>query len=245
MILKKIYNKKKSQLKTCNNYCSYCYVQKICIFYFFQQNKLEHYNIFTKKKIIQKGYILFQEKDPIKYIYILCSGVIKKFFITQSGTEQIMKFYFHGDLFGLDNIISGYYNSFTQSLEKSTICLIPLNIFKYIYNQIPIINNYIINFIIQETIQYQQLIFLLSKFNAEQKIATFIYNLYKKNNMSQDSIKFIKLSMNRYDIGNYLGLATETISRTFSKFKNNKIIMIRGKYIQIINYIKLIYLVNK
>ncbi|QJC30276.1 helix-turn-helix domain-containing protein [Enterobacteriaceae endosymbiont of Neohaemonia nigricornis] len=243
MILKKQYNKDIS-LNINNFNCQDCFIYKQCISNYIHSKITKFNKVFIKRKILQKGSIIFKEKDTVKYLYILCSGIIKNFFITKHGEEQIIKFNYIGDLFGLDGFNSGYYNSFSQVIDKSILCIIPLNIFKFLCDKIPSISSYIINIMSKEMKKNYQLIFLLSKRNAEKKIATFIYNLSQNFRMKGISTNKIKLSMSRNDIGNYLGLTIETISRILNKFKKNKILVIHGKYILINNYLKLLKLVH-
>ncbi|QJC31532.1 fumarate/nitrate reduction transcriptional regulator Fnr [Enterobacteriaceae endosymbiont of Donacia tomentosa] len=246
MILKKKYNMKKIYSKYYIINCQNCSTYKLCISYKFNKFELKNFNkIITRRKLVQKGDILFRAKDKMNFLYTVQSGTIKSYNFTKQGDEQIIKFHLTSDLIGLDSINNnGMYHSFSQALETSMLCEISLKIFNNIMIEIPTIGKKIINLMSQEIKIYYNFILLLSRRNAEKKIATFIYDLSRKFRIRGLSKKEFNLSMNRSDIGNYLGLTVETISRVLSKFKKDGMLIIQGKHIIINNYLKLINLIN-
>ncbi|QJC31956.1 fumarate/nitrate reduction transcriptional regulator Fnr [Enterobacteriaceae endosymbiont of Donacia versicolorea] len=245
MILEKKYNIKNIDLKNYIIDCKNCSTHKLCIFY--KLYKLEFQKIIKiikRKKLIKKGEILFRSKDRMHSLFTVKSGTIKSYNFTKKGTEQIIRFYLTSDLIGLDTINNGIYHNFTKALETSMLCEIPISLLNSIFFKIPSFGEKIINLMSKEIKIGYYFISLLLKKNAEIKLATFIYDLSKKFKIRGYSPKEFNLSMNRSDIGNYLGLTVETISRILNKFKKSKMLIIHGKHIIINNYLKLIKLIN-
>ncbi|QJC33573.1 fumarate/nitrate reduction transcriptional regulator Fnr [Enterobacteriaceae endosymbiont of Donacia provostii] len=235
MILKQKYN-----VKNMNSNCKNCLTYKLCIFFKYKK----FITILKKKKLVHKGEILFRAKEKMISLYTIQSGTIKTYNFTKQGNEQIIKFYFKGDLIGLDSIYNGIYSNFIKALETSTLCEVSLSKFNKIIFQIPSLGYKIIKLMSKEIKINLYFISLLSRKKAEIKLATFIYDLSKKLKIRGYSHKEFFLSMTRSDIGNYLGITVETISRILSKLKKSKILIIRGKHIIIDNYLKLINLIN-
>ncbi|QJC34393.1 fumarate/nitrate reduction transcriptional regulator Fnr [Enterobacteriaceae endosymbiont of Donacia crassipes] len=239
MILKQKYNVK--NINYYNNInCKNCLTYKLCMFFKYKK----YTTIFKQKKLIHKGEILFKTKEKMYFLYTIQSGTIKTYNFTKQGHEQIIRFYFKGDLIGLDSIYNGVYNNFSQALETSTLCKISLLKLNNIIVKIPSLGQKIINLMSEEIKINSYFISLLSRKKAEIKLATFIYNLSKKLKIIGYSHKDFFLSMTRNDIGNYLGITVETISRILNKFKKSNILIIHGKHIIIQNYLKLINFIN-
>ncbi|QJC35164.1 helix-turn-helix domain-containing protein [Enterobacteriaceae endosymbiont of Donacia proxima] len=239
MILKQKYNVK--NINYYNNInCQNCLTYKLCIF--FQYKKF--ITILKQKKLIHKGEIIFKEKKKMHFLYTIKSGTIKTYNFTKKGNEQINKFYFKGDLIGLDSIYSGIYSNFSQALETVTLCKISFLELNNIFIKIPSLGQKIIYLMSKEIKINSYFISLLFRKKAEIKLATFIYYLSKKFKIIGYSHKNFFLSITRNDISNYLGITVETISRILSKFKKSNMLIIRNKHIIINNYLKLINFIN-
>ncbi|QJC35978.1 fumarate/nitrate reduction transcriptional regulator Fnr [Enterobacteriaceae endosymbiont of Donacia cincticornis] len=239
MILKQKYN-----VKNINYYndinCKNCLTYKLCIFFKYKK----FITIFKQKKIIHKGEVLFKKKERMYFLYTIQSGTIKTYNFSKQGNEQITRFYFKSDLIGLDSIYNSVYSNFSKALETSTLCKVSISKLNNLFIKIPSLGQKIINLMSKEIKINSYFISLLSRKKAEIKLATFIYDLSKKFKIIGYSHENFFLSMTRSDIGNYLGITVETVSRILSKFKKSNILMINGKNIIINNYLKLINFIN-
>ncbi|MGL5237881.1 MAG: fumarate/nitrate reduction transcriptional regulator Fnr, partial [Plesiomonas shigelloides] len=149
------------------------------------------------------------------------------------GDEQITAFHLAGDLVGFDAINNMAHPSFAQALETSMVCEIPFEILDDLSGKMPKLRQQMMRLMSSEIKGDQDMILLLSKKNAEERLAAFIYNLSRRFAARGFSPREFRLTMTRGDIGNYLGLTVETISRLLGRFQKSNILAVKGKYITI------------
>ena len=204
----------------CAIHCQDCSISQLCIPFTLNEHELDQLdNIIERKKPIQKGQTLFKAGDELKSLYAIRSGTIKSYTITEQGDEQITGFHLAGDLVGFDAIGTGLHPSFAQALETS----------------MPNLRQQMMRLMSGEIKGDQDMILLLSKKNAEERLAAFIYNLSRRFAQRGFSPREFRLTMTRGDIGNYLGLTVETISRLLGRFQKSGMLAVKGKYITIEN----------
>ncbi|HEY7865453.1 MAG TPA: FNR family transcription factor [Psychromonas sp.] len=221
-------------------HCQDCSISPLCIPYSLNDDELERLdNIIERKKPIQKGQEIFKAGQEMKCLYAIRSGTLKSYTITEQGDEQITAFHLAGDLVGFDGISSGTHPSFSQALETSMICEIPYDTLDTLSVSMPKLRQQILRLMSTEIVGDQNMILLLSKKNAEERLASFIFNLSQRFSARGFSPKEFRLSMTRGDIGNYLGLTVETISRLLGRFQKMEMIAVKGKYISILDDAKL------
>lgn len=225
---------RRSQTGGCAIHCQDCSISQLCIPFALNENELSQLdNIIERKKPIQKGQALFKAGDELKSLYAIRSGTIKSYTITEQGDEQITGFHLTGDLVGFDAIGNQKHPSFAQSLETSMVCEIPFETLDILSGKMPNLRQQILRLMSGEIKCDQDMILLLSKKNAEERLGAFIYNLSHRFGQRGFSRREFRLTMTRSDIGNYLGLTVETISRLFGRFQKNEILSVKGKYITI------------
>ncbi|KTD55707.1 transcriptional regulator, crp family [Legionella santicrucis] len=183
---------------------------------------------------LKKHEALYLPQNIFRNIYAIQCGNLKTFQIDADGNELIRGFYFTGEVLGFEAIYTGHYLFSAVALSDSVICEIPYDNFLELLH---------LNSALQEHILYlmsQQLNMgnYLFSITAEQRLAAFLIDLSFRLQPSEMQTKFL-LPMSRQDIGNYLGLTAETISRLLSQFKENKIIAIDHKNIQFLQPEKL------
>lgn len=218
-------------------HCQDCSIAQLCIPYSLNETELDRLDeIIERKKPIQKSEELYAAGDELKCLYAIRSGTIKSYTITEQGDEQITGFHLAGDLVGFDAINHGNHPSFAQALETSMVCEIPFEILDDLSATMPALRHQIMRLMSNEICIDQDMILLLSKKNAEERLAAFIHNLSTRFGMRGFSPREFRLAMTRGDIGNYLGLTVETISRLLGRFQKANIISVKGKYISILNH---------
>ncbi|AXQ15879.1 transcriptional regulator FNR [Shewanella algae] len=217
-------------------HCHDCSMGTLCIPFTLNTNELDQLdNIIERKKPIQKGEQLFKSGDPLKSLYAIRSGTIKSYTITEQGDEQITGFHLAGDVIGFDGIHAQSHQSFAQALETSMVCEIPFNTLDELSGTMPKLRQQIMRLMSNEIMSDQGMILLLSKKNAEERLAAFISNLAARFGSRGFSPREFRLTMTRGDIGNYLGLTVETISRLLGRFQKAGLIEVKGKYITILD----------
>lgn len=216
----------------CAIHCQDCSISQLCIPFTLNEHELDQLdNIIERKKPIQKGQTLFKAGDDLKALYAIRSGTIKSYTITEQGDEQITGFHLAGDLVGFDAIMNGNHPSFAQALETAMVCEIPFDTLDDLSGKMPALRQQMMRLMSGEIKGDQDMILLLSKKNAEERLAAFIWNLSRRFGQRE-----FRLTMTRGDIGNYLGLTVETISRLLGRFQKSGMLAVKGKYITIENH---------
>ena len=229
--------KPKKSTTGCTIHCHDCSMSTLCIPVALNSNELDQLDeIIERKKPIQKGELIFKSGDELKSLFAIRSGTVKSYTITEQGEEQITGFHLAGDVVGFDGIQTEKHQSFAQALETSMVCEIPFTTLDELSATMPKLRKQIMRLMSNEITNDQDMILLLSKKSAEERLAAFLSNLASRFGDRGFSPKEFRLTMTRTDIGNYLGLTVETISRILGRFQKSELIEVNGKYITIKNF---------
>ena len=232
-----MFPEKRIQSGGCAIHCQDCSISQLCIPFTLNEHELDQLdNIIERKKPIQKGHTLFKAGDDLRSLYAIRSGTIKSYTITEQGDEQITGFHLAGDLVGFDAIMNASHPSFAQALETAMVCEIPFDTLDDLSGKMPALRQQMMRLMSGEIKGDQDMILVLSKKNAEERLAAFIWNLSRRYGQRGFSQREFRLTMTRGDIGNYLGLTVETISRLLGRFQKSGMLAVKGKYITIENH---------
>ena len=221
-------------------HCQNCSISELCLPFSLNEKELDSLdNIIDRKRPIHKGEQIFTDGQPMHALYAIRSGTFKTYTVNEQGEEQITGFHLAGDLLGFDAIAETEHPSFAKALETSMVCEIPYNTLDNLSNSMPKLKKQILRMMSTEIREDQQMLTLLNRKNAEQRLATFISTLSIRYHARGLSASEFRLSMTRSDIGNYIGLTVETISRLLNRFHKNGLIQVDGKLITILNIDKL------
>ena len=216
--------------------CGNCRLGAICLPLALENDdivKLD--NIVQRGRPLQKGEYLYRERDAFSAVYAVRSGVVKAYRLTGDGQEQITGFYFPGEILGMDGISSDKYASSAKALETAAVCEIPFNRLEELSTQLPSMQRHFFQLMSQEIISDQQLITLLSKNSAEERVASLLISISARNARRNLSRTQFRLPMSRTDIGNFLGLTIETVSRVMSRFSKQGLIEVDNKEITLLD----------
>ncbi|MCG7560915.1 MULTISPECIES: FNR family transcription factor [Pseudoalteromonas] len=226
-------NRSKSQ---CTISCNNCSISQLCLPFSLNGNEMDKLDeIIERKKPLHKGDFLFESGSELNSIFAVRSGSFKSYTISEQGDEQITGFHLAGDLVGFDAINKMQHQSFAQALETSMVCEIPFDTLDELAGKLPKLRQQIMRLMSSEINYDQEMLLLLNKKTAEERLATFIYNLSNRFGERGFSRKEFRFTMTRGEIGNYLGLTVETISRLLSRFQKAEIIKVEGKFITILD----------
>ena len=183
---------------------------------------LDHY--VKRKRTIKRGQVLYRAGDEFSYAYAIRSGSVKTCISTDDGRLQITGFHIPGELLGLNAIDENRHNCEAVALETTSVCEISVNCFEELALQIPSVHYQMLRMMSKEIKHNQELMLLLGKKNAEERLATYLLSLSRRFAMRNYSSTQFNLSMSRGDIGSYLGIAEETVCRLFSRFQEEGMI---------------------
>lgn len=217
--------------------CQSCSINQLCLPVMLAESEVEHLDsIIQRKKPLNKNEMLFRSGEEFQAIYAVRSGCIKSYTISESGEEQITGFHLAGEIIGLDAISSGKHPSMAKALETSMVCTIPYNKLEMLSGEIPGLRQQLVRVMSREIHDDQELMLLLNKKSADERLAAFLVNLSSRFGKRGLSRNCFNLVMTRGDIANYLGLAVETVSRLFTKLQQNGLISIKDKEVTITDF---------
>ncbi len=220
----------------CAIHCQNCSMSELCIPFTLNHDELDELDaIIERKRPIHKGDLLFQSGQPLRALFAIRSGSIKTYTLTEAGEEQITAFHLAGDVVGFDGLHHQTHHSFAQALETAMVCEIPFEMLDTLSATMPALRRQIFRMMSQEIVSDQEMILTLSKKTADQRMATFLSQLAFRFGDRGFSSREFRLSMTRGDIGNYLGLTVETISRLLTRLQKNRVIEVDGKYVTILD----------
>lgn len=215
--------------------CGECRLSDLCL-----PISLLRADITQLDNIVQRGRP-FQKTDSIYYageafrsVYAVRSGAFKTVCIATDGTEQITGFYLPGEILGLDGIATNTHTNTASALETSSVCEIPFHRLEELSSKLPTLQRRFFQIMGREIATDQELISLLSKNSADEKIAFLLLSISQRNSQRGLSATEFYLPMSRADIGNYLGLTIETVSRVLSKFHKTGVIVLDKKHVVIL-----------
>lgn len=233
-------SEQKVSFKSLKASCQNCSLVELCLPRGLNNSDLNSLDeVIQQRRLVHKGENIFRQGEKSGCVFAVRSGSVKTFTTAKNGEEQVLGFHLPGELLGLDGLDNEIHSCSGLALDTTTICELPVNDLNVLCVKIPGLQQQLLSLISNEITKDHTMLMLLARRNAEQKLATFLINLsgrFKARGYSADEFD---LTMSRYDIGNYLGLADETVSRLISKFKDNNIINAARKNIFIIDHEKL------
>lgn len=222
------------KLSTLKTACKNCKLHQLCLPLGLEKNDMDQLDdIIKRTKPYQKGEYLFQHGDNFDALYAVRSGSVKTFSQDDKGDEQITGFYLAGEMMGLDAVHEGSHPCSAIALETTSVCKIPFNNLEKLSSQLPSLQHQLLRIMSKEITEDQALLILLGQKSAEERVAAYLVNMSDRMEKRGFSALEFNLSMSRKDIGNYLGLTIETISRTFSHLQQEGLINSQRKHVEI------------
>ena len=177
---------------------------------------------------------IFREGEESTGLYVIKSGSVKLYLTTEDGEEQVLGFYMRGDVIGLDGQEGLSRNSSALALETASICKLPLSHLsdRGIGRGYP-------RLIAEQMARDHNLVLMLARKDADGRLASFLCDLSRRFEKSGYSATAFNLSMSRQDIGSYLGLAIETVSRTLTRFQDSGLLQASRRKLEILDFERL------
>jgi CRP/FNR family transcriptional regulator len=217
--------------------CEECGAKKLCFNHILNtQQKQKFCTFITNSHAFSKDQHLFRTGSPTENLYILRSGSAKSYLVSENGDEQIIGFHFPGEVLGLDDLTNNQHASSVVFQEDANVCSMSTSSFNALANEIPQFQHETISRLNEEIAHAHELLLMINHLTAEQRVAAFILELSERMNLMGFSNTSIKLSMSRVDIANYLGLASDTVSRLLKTFERQGLILVKNKNLNIINF---------
>lgn len=185
---------------------------------------------------VAKGAALFRVAEPMDSLFIIRLGSVKSTVLTDRGSEQITGFHMSGELLGAEGIPSGFHICTAEALEDSEICALSYTQLQSESQKFPVIALQLSKLLSQEIVNEHQNLLMLGSMNSTKRLASFLLTLSKRFEDRGFSRSEFVLRMTRAEIGSFLGLKLETVSRTLSRFTELNLIEIHQKHVHILDY---------
>ena len=216
--------------------CENCSLSRLCLPMGLDNSDISKLDeIVTRTKPSHRNDFLFREGDEMSGIYAVKTGSVKTYVSRQDGSEQVLGFHLPGEIIGLDAIETGKHTCNAKVLETTATCLIPFNKLEKLASDIPSLQHQMFRLMSREISNESNMLILLGKRNADERLAAFLLSLSQRFKQRGFSATEFNLSMSRNEIGNYLGLAVETVSRLFTRFQDEGVLRVERKHIELVD----------
>ena len=209
--------------------CSSCNMREMCL----PEDMERVEGIVYARRRVKRGETLFNAGDAFASIYAIRSGFFKTSVLDGEGREQVTGFCMGGELLGLDGLGAGRYNGTAIALEDSEACVLPFALVEELSHEIRPLQRQLHAVLSREIVRDHGVMMLLGSMRAEERLATFLLNLSKRFLRRGYSSSDFHLRMTREEIGSYLGLKLETVSRLFSAFQKDGLMDVQQKPVYI------------
>jgi CRP/FNR family transcriptional regulator, anaerobic regulatory protein len=223
-------------IPTLQTACSQCNLRELCLPLGLREDEIELLDsVIGSRRKLKRGHHLYRSGDPFEAIYAVKAGFFKTDVIAEDGRDQVTGFQMTGEILGMDGISTEKHTCNAVALEDSEVCLIPFAELERLSSTIPTLQHHFHKVMSREIVRDHGVMMLLGKMRAEERLATFLLNLSQRFVARGFSAAEFHLRMTRDEIGSYLGLKLETVSRAFSRFQDEGLISVQQKHIRIID----------
>ncbi|WP_374351491.1 fumarate/nitrate reduction transcriptional regulator Fnr [Chitinimonas sp.] len=216
--------------------CSNCSLRELCLPVGLDMGEMAQLDVvIDQRQPIKRGEPLFRAGDPFKSLYAVRMGFFKTTVLSEDGREQVTGFHMAGDLIGLDALGDNRHACTALALEDCEVCELPYHQIEELAHKIPALTRHFYKLMSREIVRDQGVMMLLGNMRAEERLVAFLLNLSQRMTARGFSSTNFVLRMTREEIGSYLGMKLETVSRTFSRFQAEGWIAVQGKQIEIVD----------
>ena len=190
--------------------------------------------VVATRKQVKQGQLLFGNGDAFTSLYAIRTGFFKTCVSNEDGREQVTGFQMAGEIIGLDGIVTDRHSCNAVALEDAEVCIMPFANVEELSREFPVLQRHVHKIMSREIVRENGMMMMLGNMRAEERLAAFLLNLVQRLHARGFSQSEMILRMTREEIGSYLGLKLETISRTFSKLSDDGIIEVKQRYVKIL-----------
>ncbi|HSV19183.1 MAG TPA: fumarate/nitrate reduction transcriptional regulator Fnr [Casimicrobiaceae bacterium] len=220
--------------------CATCSLRELCMPFGFTAEQLAHIDsLVGSRKRLRKGETLFDSGDGFSDLYAVWMGSLKTTVLAEDGREQVTGYQLPGDIIGLDGIGDDRHTGRAVALQDSEVCVLPFHRLEVLARKVPALQHNLQRFLAREITRDQTVMLLLGSMRAEERVAAFLLDVAERYRRRGYSGTNYVLRMTREEIGSFLGLKLETVSRLFSRFQQEGIVRIQGREVTILDGVAL------
>ncbi|MGR4870475.1 helix-turn-helix domain-containing protein [Variovorax sp. LARHSF232] len=216
--------------------CSNCNLRELCMPAGLQPDELKRIDgLVSLRRRLRRRELLFHNGEKFTSLYAIRTGVFKTRVASEDGRDQVTGFQMAGEIMGLDGIVNEFHSCDAVALEDAEVCVIPFDRIEAMSREVPALQRHVHQIMSREIVREHGVMLLLGSMRAEERLAVFLLNLVQRLHARGFSRTEVLLRMSREEIGSYLGLKLETVSRTLSKFMDDGILEVRQRHLRILD----------
>jgi CRP/FNR family transcriptional regulator, anaerobic regulatory protein len=216
--------------------CSSCNLRELCLPVGFPKPLLERLDtLVATRRSVRRGETLLRTGERFEALYAVRAGFFKTRVSPHGGRDQVTGFQMAGELLGLDGIGTDRHTCDAVALEDSQVCQIPYAQLEQLSREFPELQHQFHKILGREIVRDRVTMLLLGGMRAEERLAAFLLNMTQRLEERGFSPTSLLLRMTREEIGNYLGLKLETVSRCFSKLHDDGVLHVRQRHVQVLD----------
>jgi CRP/FNR family transcriptional regulator len=225
--------------------CSNCNLRELCMPLGLSEDELKRLDdlVTTRRKVV-RGDSLYRNGEKFSALYAIRTGFFKTSVAAEDGRDQVTGFQMAGEVIGLDGIVSDHHTCDAVALEDAEVCVMNFDRLEDLSREINALQRHVHKIMSREIVRENGVMLLLGSMRADERLAAFLLNLVQRLHTRGFSQSELVLRMTREEIGSYLGLKLETVSRTFSKFVEEGIVEVKQRHVRILNPDALKLIVN-
>ena len=225
--------------------CSNCNLRELCMPVGLSDDDLDRIDtlVATRRKV-KRGMALFRNGESFTSLYAIRTGFFKTCIATEDGRDQVTGFQMAGEIIGLDGIVHDHHTCDAVALEDAEVCVMPFARIEELSREVNALQHHVHKIMSREIVREHGVMLLLGSMRAEERVAAFLLNLVQRLHARGFSQSELMLRMTREEIGSFLGLKLETVSRTFSKFVEDGVVEVKQRHIRILDTDALSRIVN-
>ena len=216
--------------------CSNCNLRELCMPLGLSPSELERIDdVVANRRKVKRGGLLFRNGEKFNSLYAIRTGFFKTCVASEDGRDQVTGFQMAGEIVGLDGIVNDHHTCDAIALEDAEVCVMPFDRIEELSREVNALQRHVHKIMSREIVRENGVMLLLGSMRAEERLAAFLLNLVQRLHARGFSQSELILRMTREEIGSYLGLKLETVSRTFSKFVEDGIVEVKQRHVRILN----------
>ncbi|HXJ17680.1 MAG TPA: fumarate/nitrate reduction transcriptional regulator Fnr [Candidatus Polarisedimenticolia bacterium] len=216
--------------------CKDCNLRELCLPVALSDQEIDQLASTLKRRYgVHKGEVLYRAGDKLRSLFAVRRGAFKTSGVMEDGRVHVTGFFLAGEILGFDAITRDVHPCTAEALETSDVCEIPFDRLEELGSQIPGLQRQLMRIMSRELLRDEQLLVMLGRMSAEERFASFLLSFSRRQARQGRSETDLSLAMSRQDIGYFLGLALETISRLFSRFQEQGLIEVIGRQVRLLD----------
>jgi CRP/FNR family transcriptional regulator len=184
---------------------------------------------------LARGASLFRVGDAEGAVYVVRTGALKTIAVTEDGEEHVLGFHLPGELLGLDSLASGQHCVEAVALAETHVCVVSMHTLLSRSSATPGLSRELLQVFGRTAMDCHAHVDVLLRRQAGERIAMFLHGLLLRFQRDSSTSLELNLPMSREDVGRYLGLALETVSRGFTRLQDDGVIAVAGRAVRILN----------